>query len=176
MIRPDSGRGLPRVIPTVDQLIKTVCDGPWQTKSGSSLLVALRLPFTDMLEYMSADKTELDALPQDIRGFRICTNRNMPKGGIGGNEFHRIRKELFVILEGTLKITSEDLRGNTREEILQSGETFSMLPYIMHSVEALEEGTGFLETASTLFNVADPRTHDTYPREEFERLKLSLKK
>ena len=174
MTRPDSGRGLPKTVPHVDTLERSSSDGPWTTKSGSKLLVNLKLSLPEIETQFSYIQEELDILPGDIRGFRICTNRGMPKGSVGGNEFHRIRQELFVLLDGVLKIISEDLYGNTRVEILNPGERLSMVPYIMHTVEAMEDETGFLETANTLFIPENPLTHDTYSREEFDRLKLMV--
>ena len=51
-----------------------------------------------------------------------------------------------------------------------------MPPYILHSYMVLEEGSGLLVLANTLFNPEVKETHDTYSMQAFRELQLSYAK
>ncbi|MEK7116730.1 MAG: WxcM-like domain-containing protein [Patescibacteria group bacterium] len=162
---------LPNKIPSVGEVNLTASTGPWKSKSGGNLNVHFRLPLETLMDYLTYNEKELKEIPEDIRGIRVYSVRDMPKNGIGGNEFHRIRKEIFVVINGTLECVCEDLFSNISIFKLSNGMGVRIPPFIMHTFQALEENTGFLVMVNTLFNPDDPKTHDTYSRGVFEELK-----
>ena len=62
---------------------------------------------------------------------------NIPKGGIGGNEFHRIRQEIIIPIRGRLVYECEDLFGQ-KDFDLTPETSIWIPPLVMHSYEALE--------------------------------------
>lgn len=152
--------------------------GPWSTKSDGQLTVLFTLPFNQLAgRFLHYDVSELGKIPPefDIRGLRIYSVQNVPAGNIGGTEFHRIREEIVFCLEGRMIWTCEDLRGETRSFRLKPGMGVWAPPYILHTYEAMEEGSIFLVLCNTLFDPADPRTHDSYSAEEFRQLQKEIK-
>ena len=148
--------------------------GPWSSKSGGSLEViyssALALPAM-MAEFFDYSLEELALVQTDIRGFRLYTVTGIPKGGVGGREFHRLRHELFFTLSGALQVCCEDMMGGRLEWVMPARHGVHIKPTILHTVTALEPDTDFLVVANTLFDPEDPRTHDCYSEVEFKRLK-----
>jgi hypothetical protein len=165
--------GLPHSIPTIEQIVSHRETGPWTTKSNAQLTVQMKMPVGD---YLSYDKDELARIPEDIRGIRIYSVLGMPEGSVGGKEFHRVRQEIIMVRAGTLKCVCEDLLGNKRVCLLGPGNGVQLTPFILHTLISVENGTDLLVLANTLFNPDDPRTHDTYSAEEFERLKGEVRK
>lgn len=157
--------------PTVDQIHEMEIRGPWRTKSQGELNVIFALSMSELLgEYLSYDQQELDRLRRDIRGFRIYTVQNLSRNQIGANEFHRIRKEIVIGLEGRTRWTCEDLLGGKREFILTPQNGIWIPPFVLHTYHVLEDGTGHMAIANTLFDPADPDTHDTFSLELFRSL------
>ena len=155
----------------VDKIQVLDARGPWQTKSGGKLMVAFTLPFDVVQQrYFAYDQEELKKVPEDIRGLRIYTVRDLPQGPIGGTEFHRIREEIIYGLEGKIKMECEDLFGGKKKFILTPEKGIWMPPFILHTYKMMEEKSGLLVIANTLFNPDDPRTHDTYSLEVFRQL------
>ncbi len=151
------------------------CRGPWDTKSGGKLNVMFSMPLGDLQDvYLDYNEEEIDKVP-DIRGLRVYTVRQLPKGRIGGTEFHKIREEIVFAIEGCVLWTCEDIFGQKRDFMLNSQVGVWMPPYILHTYEAREEGSGLLVMANTLFNPDDPSTHNTYSVEKFRELQAPHK-
>lgn len=145
--------------------------GPWTTKSGGTLNVAVTFPFDIIQLFINTyDEGELKKIPEDIRGFRIYTVRNLPIGRVGGTEFHRIRREIAFGLEGRIRWECEDLYGKKKEFIMTPKTGLVIPPSIIHTYEVLEDKSGIFAVANTLFNADDPRTHDTYSHDSFCQL------
>ena len=163
-------------IRTVAEIQMMPAAGPWSTKSGGNLEVLMKVPMAALNEqYFSYDSEETDRLSQDIRGLRIYTVRDLPQDKIGGMEWHRIREEMVFSLEGSVLWICEDALGNKREFTLDSGMGIWVPPGILHTYRVLEEGSGLLVVANTLFIPEDASTHDTYSLEDFHELQKQLK-
>lgn len=143
---------------------------PWKTKSDGKLHARFALPFTVVHRYLTYDEEELARVPLDIRGLRCYTVRDLPKDGIGGTEFHRIRDEIVVGLDGSVEWECEDVYGARRTYTITPSNGVRIPPFILHTYRVLEEGSGLLVFANTLFDPEDPRTHDTFSRDEFRAL------
>ena len=155
-------------VPTVDDVQVIEAHGPWGTKSGGKLNVVFAMPLATVQDrYLHYEDAELGQVPFDIRGLRAYTVRGLPSTRIGGTEWHRIREEMIFALEGSVRWTCEDLLGGKRDFTLDVGVGVWMPPFILHTYEVREEGSGLLVIANTLFVPDDPRTHDTYSMEMF---------
>ena len=102
-----------RIVPkSVAHIAEFPNEGPWTTKSGGELnvLFARHLNIINGI-FFEYDARELEKIPRDIRGLRMYRVDNIPKGGIGGNEFHRIRQEIIIPIRGRLVYECEDLFG-----------------------------------------------------------------
>lgn len=161
--------------PTVDKVELLAVRGPWKTKSGGILSVLFAFPPDILKRFFRYDEEELKQIPEDIRGLRSYTVRNLPKGKIGGKEFHRIREEIVFGLEGSVRWKCEDLFGGMREFTVTSNNGIWMPPGILHTYHVLRNKSGLLIVANTLFNPENLGTHDTYFLKEFERLKKERK-
>lgn len=145
--------------------------GPWDTKSGGKLNVLFAMPLTTVQDrYLRYEKAELDLMPSDIRGLRAYTVRDLPNERIGGSEWHRIREEIVFVLEGSVLWMCEDILGNQRDIILDTGTGIWMPSFILHTYKVKKERSDLLVIANTLFVPDDPRTHDTYSAETFRGL------
>jgi len=156
--------------PSINDVKKIATRGPWRTKSNGQLMVLFALSEIDLQSYFSYDQKELAQIPQDIRGLRSYTVRDLPQSEVGGGEFHRIRKEMVFGLEGSVKWQCEDLFGNKTETIITPNVGIYLPPYILHTYEVIEDKSGLLVIANTLFDPDDSRTHDTYSQKEFIEL------
>ena len=148
--------------------------GTWKTKSQGELFVLMAFEPDIFGSFFSYNPKELEGLEVDIRGFRIYTVRHLPKGQIGGTEFHRIRQEIIIGLEGLLWIQLEDIFGNSRIISVKPSMAVWLSPFILHTYKSSEDNSGLLVIANTLFDPANPATHDTYNRGEFEKIKPEL--
>ena len=164
-------------VPTLREARKLTTKGPWETKSGGELNVLLSFPINLIYAFLQYDKRELKNMPEgwDIRGFRKYSVRALPKGRVGGGEFHRIRREIIIGLEGEVNFELEDINGNVRNHIIDITSGTYIPPFILHSYEVLKENSGLLITCNTLFDPDNPRTHDTYSRETFRKLQDQFK-
>lgn len=151
-------------------------EGPWRAKSGGELnvLFARHLSYITGL-FFEYNEKELAKIPKDIRGLRMYRVNNISKGGIGGNEFHRIRQEIIIPISGRLVYECEDLFGKKRNFDLTPKTSIWVPSLIMHAYEALEAGTAFIIIANTLYDAADKDTWDTYFFEEFRALQRGLR-
>ena len=162
----------PKVEPkTVDSIKEIKFAGPWTTKSDAQLIVLFKFGVDQVRDQLDYDESELKYIPEDfdIRGLRGYTIRNLKKGKIGGTEFHRIRKEMVLGLDGLIEWECEDVYKNKRKFILNNKTGVYMPPFILHTYKTTEDG-GLFVLANTLFNPEDPRTHDTYTTEVFRKL------
>lgn len=158
--------------PAVSDVRRFSSVGPWKSKSGGLLTVPLKIDYSDLLgDFLSYDSKSLADIPEDIRGLRIYTVRKIPKGACGGGEFHKIRKEIAIVLKGKFRWKCEDLRGEISKWVIAQGGGIWMPPYIMHSYTSLENDGELLVVANTLFDPQDPKTYDTYSADEFSKLK-----
>lgn len=165
MERPDC------VVPIVEDIQRIETRGPWDTKSGGRLDVIFAMSLATVQEkYLRYEDAEIKRVPKDIRGLRVYTVRDLPKGKIGGTEFQRIREEMIFVLEGSVLWTCEDLFGDQKNFVLNNCVGVWMPPFILHTYEALEEKSGLLVIANTLYDPDDSGTYDTYTTEEFREL------
>lgn len=157
--------------PSIGQIQIFKPRGPWTTKSGGVLQVAFALDFATVFNrYFAYDKDELDKIPCDIRGLRMYTISGLPKGKIGGKEFHRIREEMAFCIMGSFTWICKDLAGNTLEITLTPGMGVWMPPFILHEYKVLEENSNLVVLANTLFDPDKDATKDTYSSKEFQSL------
>lgn len=146
--------------------------GPWKTKSDANLQVLFKLPRQELsTRFFHYDPSELRHMPKgfDIRGLRAYTVRGIKKGKVGGTEFHRIRHEILLGLEGRVRVECEDVFKRKREFEVNERSGLYIPPFILHTYEAMDD-SGLFVLANTLFNPEDSRTHDTYSNETFHEL------
>lgn len=157
---------------TVDQIEVLEGRGPWTTKSQAELMVLSALSIDEVLDFLTYDFKETEKMPEgfDIRGLRHYSVRGMPLDNIGGTEFHRIRQEIIIGLEGRTLWEFEDLNRSRRLITLNPRMGIKFSPFILHTYVVDEENSGILVVANTLFDPDDPRTQDTYSREIFTKL------
>ena len=156
--------------PTVDEIKVLPAAGPWRSKSGGELSVPFAMPYRQAMDLLSYDEDELGSIPRDIRGLRSFTLEDIPIGGIGGGEFHRIRSEIAFTVRGSLRWSCEDLRGGRKVLTTARNASLHLPPFILHTMEAMEDGSAAVVIANTLYDPDDVRTHDTYPAAEFRTL------
>lgn len=150
--------------------------GPWRSKSGGMVTVPFVLPHAEMLQFFSHDPAELACIPADISGLRIFTLDNVPRGGIGGREFHRLRTEVAITTKGRVRWNFEDVYGGEKEVVPELGCALLIPPFILHRMEGEAPESSVLVLANTLFVPEDRRTHDGYPDELFRRLQRRYRK
>lgn len=162
---------LPENFATISDIKLFSIRGPWKSKSGGNLSVAFTLTDIELTSrYFRYGAAEVAKIPEEIRGLRIYTVRDIPQDAIGGTEFHRIREEIVFGLEGNLEWICEDLNGEVKTFNIDINHGVWMPPFILHTYKSLEKDSGILVVANTLFNPQNPDTHDTYPKESFQRL------
>lgn len=146
-------------------------EGPWTTKSGGELNVLFARD-AGIISYVffNYNGGELEKIPRDIRGLRMYRVDKLPKGGIGGNEFHRIRQEIIIPISGHLSYECEDLFGQKRNFDLTPKTSIWIPPLVMHTYKAMEDDNAIIVIANTLYDPADKGTWDTYSLEEFYNL------
>ncbi len=163
---------------TVDNVVELLVQGPWTTKSNGQLDKLFELGFEHLFHggYLDYDATELSYLPKNIRGLRSYTVHKLNitqengKPNIGGDEYHRIRKELLFVLEGAAMIELEDVYGKKREVQITPRKGLYIQPFILHTYRITADNTRLLVIANTLFDANDDRTKDTYPAAVFREL------
>jgi dTDP-4-dehydrorhamnose 3,5-epimerase-like enzyme len=157
-------------VPKVNNVKVIENKGPWDTKSGGKLNVLFGIDFNTLNEgYFSYEKSELDKIPQDIRGFRSYSVSDLKIGKVGANEWHRIRNELVFAIEGSVEWTCEDVYGNQASFILDDKQGVWTPPFILHTYKTLEDKNGILVIANTLFDPDNNNTHDSYSIEDFRK-------
>jgi hypothetical protein len=156
--------------PTVQDIRELRLTGPWRSKSGGLLRVPFALSHAQTLQLFDYDPDELARIPRDIRGLRMFVLENIPAGGVAGGEFHRIRFEIAVTTRGRVRWRCEDVYGGCKEFAPQRDDALCLPPFILHTLEALEDQSAVHFIANTLFDADDPSTHDSYPAHEFRAL------
>lgn len=142
--------------------------GPWVTKSKASLDVLAALSHEQTSQLFAYDEDELSAVDEDIRGLRVYRVSNLQTGAIGGNEWHRIKKELVFVTRGSIQWSLRDQNGETKECILTPNNCSLLIPpYILHTYEVLEDDSEIIVITNTLYNVDNSKTFDTYPIDTF---------
>lgn len=159
-----------RDLPRINNVFTLKAQGPWTTKSGGELKARFEFPNAFLGYFFSYNQEELSKIPMDLRGFRIYTVEKVSKGNIGGTEFHRIRKEIVLGLEGAFEWECEDLFGSKLIIRITPENGILIPPFLLHTYKSLKRNSALLVVANTLFDAAWPATHDTYPLEEFRRL------
>jgi dTDP-4-dehydrorhamnose 3,5-epimerase-like enzyme len=153
--------------PSVSDIQVVEKKGPWTSKSGGKLEVHFALPKDVLERFLDFDNPAFDEVPEDIRGLRSYTVSNIPKGSVGGKEWHKARTEYISAIAGAAVIDCVDLGGNEKEYTLDGNSAIIIPPGILHTYEALEDGTTLQVIANTLFVPDNPETHDTYPVDSF---------
>lgn len=156
--------------PSVHDIRELRMTGPWRSKSGGLLSVPFALPYAQAMDLFDYDPAELAGVPRDIRGLRMFVLEDMPAGGVGGGEFHRIRVEIVFTVQGRVRWLCEDLHGGRKEFTPARDCILYFPPFILHTMEALEPGSAVVVIANTLYDPDDPDTHDTYPAAQFRTL------
>jgi hypothetical protein len=136
---------------------------------------AVRTPPKEAAEFLLCDPVEIDRIGVDVRGLRMFFVHSVPKGGVGGRSFHRVRKEVSFVACGTVRWTFEDLHGTTTELQASPDSVVYIPPFILHAMEAEERDTMVVTLANTLFSVEDVRTHDTYPAKVFAEMQMQYR-
>lgn len=163
---------------TVDDVLELPVQGPWVTKSKGQLDKLFEIGFDLLFHggYFDYDATELSYLSKDIRGLRSYTVHKLKQKQengepvIGGMEYHRIRKELFFVLEGGATIELEDVYGKIKKVALNPRNGLFIPPFILHTYWINADNTRLLVIANTLFDANDDRTKDTYSTVVFKEL------
>jgi len=155
---------------TVDDIRELRMTGPWRRKSGGILSVPFALPYVQAMDIFDYDAAELARLPRDIRGLRMFVLEDMPAGGIGGGEFHRIRIEIVFTVKGRVRWMCEDVYGWYKESHPPRDCIIHFPPFILHTMQSLESGSAVVVIANTLYDADDAQTYDTYPVAEFRAL------
>jgi len=161
--------------PTVDDIIDLEVKGPWTTKSNAVLNVLLAMPHDLATQFLTYDD-ELGKLPVDIRGLRIYSVRGLKKGSVGGTEFHRIRKEQIIGLDGSVDLELEDVYGRKRNVVITPKRGVHFPPFILHTYTTLQDNSGLLVVANTLFNADNPTTNDSYTSDVFREIQSHYNK
>jgi dTDP-4-dehydrorhamnose 3,5-epimerase-like enzyme len=163
-------------VPTVSAVQTIKSKGPWGTKSGGNLNVLFGFDINTLNEkYFKYEKSEIERIPQEIRGLRSYSVSELEKDRVGANEWHRIRNELVFMTEGSAEWICEDLYGNKKNYKLDTNHGIWTPPFIMHTYKTTSEKNGILVIANTLFDPNNPKTHDSYSFEEFHKLQSQYK-
>lgn len=75
----------------------------------------------------------------------------MKKGAKGGLQYHRLKNECGILIEGKMLVRYDDGSGSICERIIEKGECFHFPPGSIHQEEALEECV-IIEASSPHFN------------------------
>jgi len=151
------------------RMLKT--GGPWRTKSNGILRVRFSFPEeAELQELLRWNNEETKNIP-NIRGLRYYSVEDLHEGEIGGKEFHKVRQEMIFVTKGSVLWRCKDLYGNIKINVLTPKNGIWMPPFILHTYEVLEEGTGLAVIANTTFDPENPATHDTFSFSEFQKLK-----
>lgn len=161
------------MLPTIEDIKQISTPGSWQTKSGGILGLITRIDYSLLQQFLAYDHTELNRIPEDIRGLRIYRVEAISKGSRGANEWHKIRNEIFTVLHGSIRWTCTDHSGKSASFIVTPSHSIFTPHHILHTYEALEDNTELAVIANTLFNPENSATHDTYSADSFHNLRAS---
>lgn len=158
-------------LPSVNDIKVLKTEGEWPAKSGGVLSVLYKLDFDIVTYLMTYDPEELANIPTDIRGLRSYTVRDIMKGSVGANEWHKVRNEVVFCTRGSFRWACTDTYGDTKEIIIDKDTAVVTPHHILHTYVALEDNSTIAVLANTLFYPDDPLTHDTYPAADFPSLR-----
>jgi len=163
--------------PTINEIRVFKAQGPWKTSTGSSLSVRVALSFEWVTNsFLGYNSEELANISPDIRGLRVYTVRNIPLERRSSSGFHKVRGEIAMGLDGKVELECEDVLGDSKKFIITPENGIWMPPYLLQTHQALEEDSGLILIANTLFVAEKKETHDTYPAEDFRRLQQQIKR
>jgi dTDP-4-dehydrorhamnose 3,5-epimerase-like enzyme len=148
--------------------------GPWNSKSGGVLRVSFSIDETqtksfqrfDALAFSEAEKGSTE----NIRGLRVYSVSNIPKGSVGAKEYHLARTEIINVLDGVCEWRLEDIYGGSKVFMLDTTKSLIIPHGILHTYIAAEENTRIQVICNTLFMPDNPGTHDSYMIDDFRRL------
>ena len=155
------------------------CSQTWTTKANATLRVLTTDPFPALFcpssGFFLYDPGELQiAKGFEMRGLRTYTVRCQNPGVLGGTEFHRIRWEYVIGLEGRFEWTFEDLHGEKKVSVISPTNGILLPPFILHTSEAKVKNSGLLVICNTLYDPEKKETHDTYSKEMFRKAQKRL--
>jgi WxcM-like, C-terminal. len=156
--------------PNVNDIRELSMTGPWRSKSGGLLSVPFALSYPQTMDIFDYDPSELDRVPRDIRGLRMFVLEDIPMGGVGGGEFHRLRIEIVFTVKGKVRWVCDDLYGGRKEFTPMRDCILHFPPFILHTMESMEHGSSVVVIANTLYDPDDARTYDTYSVAEFRSM------
>lgn len=80
-------------------------------------------------------------------------------GGVRGNHYHKLTREMFCVLSGTVRVDIEDTRTGRKTEFdATAGELFLVEPFELHTLSATSDST-WLNFLSRPFDPAAPDFH-----------------
>jgi mannose-6-phosphate isomerase len=94
-------------------------------------------------------------------------------GHRGGLQFHHLKHECGLVLEGKLivRVPDQSVSGNFAEIVLEKGAFFAFKPLLLHQEEAVED-TYILEISSPHFNDRVRLDHTENPHNSLETTSL----
>jgi len=153
---------------------RCICRGPAKANPGKVLLRGEALPSKSggklhvMIQLDPKSFKRFFGRNQTLRIYRVS---EIPKGGTGAREFHKLRYEIIAIERGAFRLRLEDLAGNKQTVLLKEGMTYgAILPHVLHTYVALSDRAALLVVANTPYDHKRPTTHDSYPESEFRHL------
>lgn len=77
---------------------------------------------------------------------------------VGGNHFHRRKRETIIVLEGDLTVYLEDPVERTKFSTnVAMGKIITLQPNIAHALEAGQRGSSYLEITNMAFDPENPK-------------------
>jgi dTDP-4-dehydrorhamnose 3,5-epimerase-like enzyme len=77
---------------------------------------------------------------------------------VRGGHYHEKTQELFIIIEGELNITLEDLNGNKEIYTVNGGDVFLIMPLITHTFKIIKSAR-WINVLSQRHNPQNPDFH-----------------
>jgi mannose-6-phosphate isomerase-like protein (cupin superfamily) len=137
----------------------------YKSKSGADLKIVIQLTKNQLKEFFKNNV-----------GFRIYRLDNIQKGREGAKEFHKIRKEIFIIERGKIELKLEDLKGlKSKYELKENYIFYFIPPFTYHLYRGLTDNSSMAILANTLYFKDKPETYDTYSENEFKELQRANK-
>ena len=75
----------------------------------------------------------------------------MKKGAKGGLQYHRLKNECGILIEGKMLVRYDNGAGTLSERIIEKGQSFHFPPGSIHQEEALEDCV-IIEASTPHFN------------------------
>ena len=156
---------------TINNVFLLNNNGPWTTKSNAELnvLFGLDLDFIQKI-FLKYNKKELSKLKTDIRGLRSYIVKNIPLNSIGANEWHKVRNEIAIVVEGEIEWSLMDTNGHKKTFSLNENQGIYIPNNILHTYRALQNNSLILIIANTQKKKKNANTHDTYTIDTFNNV------